>query len=243
MPNVFSVLVRHLPPSHVMARVAPFFTLAIALIAGFWTLFQYSNQLAIERTRTAFDLHKQYQATFGVNGAYGRLPAHLDDKAYNTLATPARCRFLVSQGKMPVPAKGCAAPNSAVLAQMGVVTKGLTRQQRVALRDVLEAVQAAVPWTQDDLHSLDALLVFLHSVMVCVDQRACDEKTTLSLFKREIIPLLNATCGRIALNQIQKADAVEVARVVHDIDGTNPPPWSSDKGQTDQFLCNWLRGV
>jgi hypothetical protein len=241
MHRLFVAIAGILPPKDVTERLAPFATLSVALVAGFWAFFQYSQQLAIDSVKTSFDMNRQYIATFGPEGVLGRLPLLADQDALEARMVLVQCSFLVGAKLFEPPQNGCAALGEDQKAAMATVTSAMDETHRSALRDAIAAEQATFPWTQEDAMDIDALLGFFTAVAVCIDQRTCDPDVTLALFQREIIPFLNATCGLLARDAVQRFNAEGIARVIRDVQGAAAPQWSQDKKRSQQFMCNWLR--
>jgi hypothetical protein len=105
----------------------------------------------------------------------------------------------------------------------------------------VEADQAVFLWTPAERLGIEALLGYFVTVATCIDQRSCDPDVTLALFRREMVPFLNGTCGLLALNPVSRFDAKTIARVIREVDGAAAPGWSIDERRSQQFLCNWLR--
>lgn len=240
MRAVLTWIARYLPPRHMTDRLAPMSASLVALLAGFWTVFQYSDQLAIERVKTGFEMHSQYREVFGPRGAAAVLPRHLDKERMIRLTSEARCQLLVDEGLLAMPSAGCKDLDRAEFARLMEGLPELSERQRAALRDWNEALQAAAVWEPDEVQQLEALLAFYQAVAVCIDQNACDPQTTLALFRREIVPFLNAVCGKLQENSVAMSDARRIAQMIREVDGAAPPEWTTDKRRTQQFLCNWL---
>lgn len=231
-----------LPPLHVTERLGPITTLTLALAAGFWTLFQYSDQLAINRVKTGFEMHRLYLEAFP-GGAAERLPGMYDRESLLRRIEIATCAELVAQGLVPRPSGGCAKAGAEDQERFSAALGALTAPQRKRMRDALEAAQAQEDTSAEEDRGRSSLLGFYRAVSICIDGGACDPSTTLGLFRAEIIPFLNATCGKLALDSIETADALAIAATIHRVDGIAAPYWSDKSQRSQQFLCNWLRAL
>lgn len=215
------------------------FGVVAALVAGGWALFRYFEDEGKARLHFSSAQYQTYVSEFG--GLSDQLPRLFDSQLILARVLPVQCAFLVAEALIPTPSAGCERMTTAELGQMAEVTKTLTDAQEASLRDRLEAEQAAYSWTPEEEGAMEKLLRFYRVVTDCVEMETCDPRWTFSNFEREIVPFLNATCGKLAKSAIAKADAIAIAEAIRRLYGAAPPYWSTDKGRSQQFMCNWLR--
>lgn len=239
MRNRPAPFARRWPLSYLLDRFAKLSTLLIAVTAGLWAVFLYFQELQRERLRMGFELSRQYVATFGPGGVSAALPLLSDPAALTSMALQARCRFLVAAGAIAPPPTDCAAPDAATVGIMNAIT--LTADQRHGLREALEQAQSEAPWTGEELVAIKNFASFFHAVAVCVDGNMCDGPLTLALFEAQMVPFLNGTCGLLGKDEISRAQALAISRVIHSIQGARPPGYATSGPREQQFLCNWLR--
>ncbi len=239
-----AALARGMPPAHITQRLVPWVTLLAALITATWALLQYSNDLAIRRVSTTLEMHRQFRT--GYRDSMVPLQSAMRDA--NNLPQrilDLRCGYLqklqadgtLLGGVLPVPECGTVTvENISVLDPFSLL---LSAEQRTDLRQMVEVLMAA----QDDapLGAYGELVDFFRSVRLCVGQNTCDPATTLALFEFDIVAMLNMTCAAVKADTARRSEAVLLARFVRDLGTPARPYWSADTGQTDPFLCDYLR--
>jgi len=238
--KISSAIAKVLPPIHVTERITPWLTLLAAGVAAYWAIFQYQDQLDIQRVATTLDLHRQYRMQFpeGVSELFQN-PRQKEGVVSEIVGV--QCRYLAEISSGPQLPDPCGATGTIDPAAMTLRMSDLTASERLALSDEIEKAIALRDDLQPDGSKVEAMMAFNLSISVCVDQGTCDADTVTALFLREIILFLNNTCVALHRDAVLTADSRNLANFIRRIRGQSPPYWSVDPKQQQPFFCSYLR--
>ncbi len=240
MRRVLLWLAATLPAPVVLRRIAPMVTTMAALVTAGWAVFTYVQHLRIDRVRAGLELQRQYRDIFGPAGAAGHLPALFAPEAMQRQVGRVMCSFLVGTARMEPPPGGCDQPTPELLARMQAITLEMPDSARADLRLALQRDQSAQNWPAEWHQKFAALLSFYQAMGICIAQNTCDAEVTLSLFQREVVPFLNATCAALDWDQVALADARALAQLIRE-SAPQGVYWDRDARRDDPFLCPLLR--
>lgn len=247
--SMIAATARRFPPKHLADRLLPWTALLAAVIGAWAALYQYSNDLAIERYKTTLDMHKQFRAS---NGDW-----------YETLLVDAKgVKVPFDQLVIGILTIRCKVYEQSIAShEMVVGTLSLPKcdhlktQHHVALDKFNTFVPPAVKKViRDQMNTFMArdfqikrtrffdMSRYMRALIICIDHKTCDDETAIALFGAEMIGFVNNACQfSNALGPEAIEDLRFIANYLIAADIPKQLNWSTRRGNL--FVCSFLRDL
>ncbi|MEP3277035.1 MAG: hypothetical protein ABJN26_06145 [Stappiaceae bacterium] len=220
--------------------------MTLAAVAGFWAIFEYRNDLEIQRIKTALELHKYYAKEY--SGKLDHLLTREQEITNRSLTLRLRCdyyseevaagRLLETSLKLP----NCAHISHDHLNILQSFNSQVTTKQREILR---ERIVSALSRIQSiDGRWVGGISLFFRSVIICVDRGNCDAETTIGLFAKDMTAFLNSVCPfHDRLSSENRIESEFIALFLLKYKVSKNIYWTKDNGRESLFLCTYLRDL
>lgn len=237
MRVVWLWLARRVPSRLVTNRLVPWITLVLGALGAGWTLFQYSDGVAIQRSNTTLAIHRQFLITFpdGAQNIAGSSAEALIDEILRvrceTYSSAMANGALKVDERLPL----CKMVEQADMPLLDEIEQNAPEALREQIRLALESalLTRAGPARR--------MMTYFRSLQVCVEHRQCDAEITSELFVGDLVAFLNLTC------ELAKRDAefFRQGRMLGGFARSLLPdgviPWNTDPKRVDLLLCDHLR--
>ncbi len=199
MRNFVLSLARQLPPKFVSDRLLPWVTLAFAMIAGGFGLYQYKANNDAQRVVQTLELYHAYVGELTDKKSLNDLLNTYNDKL-GPIIDVTRCQFyldLIAKGDLQIEDQ----LDCGKTGYIEILNRSpLNNVQRKTLRQKiggagLDAFENGMIFDGASKGYVFKIMSYFTEVVVCVNQGACDEAATIDFFADDMVSFLNGFCS------------------------------------------------